>query len=756
MTIYLDKTQPIAARVEDLVAKMTLAEKCGQLNQRMYGWDAFSRDGDVFQITDSFKQEVARFEGIGALYGLFRADPWSKMNKETGISRVNSAKVANMVQRYVVENTRLGIPVLLAEEVPHGHQALDSESYPVNLARAASFHPELQQQVAEAIAEEISDKGVHLALASALDILRDPRWGRAEECYGEDPYLAAELTAAITEGFQKNGKIAVILKHFAAQGEPVGGHNSGPVSIGVRELREIFLEPLRAGIAKGALGVMAAYNEIDGVPCHANKELLTTILRDEMGFEGIVMADGCALDRLLKLNPDPKKAAKMAIEAGVDLSLWDNVFPFLEESVTAGVLNETVVDQAVRRILQVKFQLGLFENPYVKESVPVPSANWKKLNLQAAREGICLLKNEANTLPLKGKQKKLAIVGPNADALYNQLGDYTAPQNQAECVTVLEGLKSIVPKEWELIYEKGSEIREKVTDGILKAEELAEEADAIVLVLGGSSARNFNMEFLNNGAVSSKGPNMDAGENVDVADIALPEVQLELFRAMKRTNKPVIVVMIQGRPIAIPEISEEADALLTAWYPGSVGGTAVAEVLVGKYNPSGKLPVSIPVSSGQIPVYYNQKAVEYKEDYFDLTGKPLYPFGYGLSYSSFKYHDLAINQERVALSALLAGEKVDVTVTVENTSEVAGEEVVQLYIHDMESSITRRKKELKAFKKIRIEPKEKVEVTLELDKTTFEVWSINNKYEMETGGIQIFVGGSSDTTLVGQVTIVGG
>ncbi|WP_270998926.1 glycoside hydrolase family 3 N-terminal domain-containing protein [Listeria seeligeri] len=756
MTIYLDKTQPITARVEDLLAKMTLAEKCGQLNQRMYGWDAFSRDGDVFRITDNFKQEVARFEGIGALYGLFRADPWSKMNKETGISRVNSAKVANMVQRYVVENTRLGIPVLLAEEVPHGHQALDSESYPVNLARAASFHPELQQQVAEAIAEEISDKGVHLALASALDILRDPRWGRAEECYGEDPYLAAELTAAITEGFQKNGKIAVILKHFAAQGEPVGGHNSGPVSIGVRELREIFLEPLRAGIAKGALGVMAAYNEIDGVPCHANKELLTTILREEMGFEGIVMADGCALDRLLKLNPDPKKAAKMAIEAGVDLSLWDDVFPFLEESVTAGVLNESVVDQAVRRILQVKFQLGLFENPYVKEVVSAPSTNWKKLNLQAAREGICLLKNEANTLPLKGKQKKLAIVGPNADALYNQLGDYTAPQNQADCVTVLEGLKSIVPKEWELIYEKGSEIREKVTDGILKAEELAEEADAIVLVLGGSSARNFNMEFLSNGAVSSKGPNMDAGENVDVADIALPEVQLELFRAMKRTNKPVIVVMIQGRPIAIPEISKEADALLTAWYPGSVGGTAVAEVLVGKYNPSGKLPVSIPVSSGQIPVYYNQKAVEYKEDYFDLTGKPLYPFGYGLSYSSFKYHDLVINQERVALSALLAGEKVDVTVTVENTSEVAGEEVVQLYIHDMESSITRRKKELKAFKKIRIEPKEKVEVTLELDKTTFEVWSINNKYEMETGGIQIFVGGSSDTTLVGQVTIVGG
>lgn len=756
MAIYLDKTKPVEDRVENLISQMTLTEKCGQLNQRMYGWDAFSRAGDVFQITDDFKQEVARFEGIGALYGLFRADPWSKMNKDTGISRVHSAKVANMIQRYVMENTRLGIPVLLAEEVPHGHQALDSESYPVNLARAASFHPELQQQVAEAIAEEISEKGVHLALASALDILRDPRWGRAEECYGEDPYLAAELTAAITTGFQKNSKVAVILKHFAAQGEPVGGHNSGPVSIGVRELREIFLEPLRAGIRSGALGVMAAYNEIDGVPCHVNKELLTTILRKEMDFKGIVMADGCALDRLLKLNPDPKVAAKMAIEAGVDLSLWDNVFPFLEASVTEGVLEEEVVNQAVRRILRVKFGLGLFENPFVDEIMPAVSPNWKKLNLQAAREGICLLKNEANTLPLKGERKKLAIVGPNADALYNQLGDYTAPQNEEECVTVLAGLKNILPQEWELFYEKGSDIREEVDGGIAQAEAMAEKSDAIILVLGGSSARNFNMEFLNNGAVSSKGPNMDAGENVDVSDIALPEVQLDLFRAMKRTNKPVIVVMIQGRPIAIPEISKEADAILTAWYPGSMGGAAIAEVLIGQYNPSGKLPVSIPASSGQIPVYYNQKAVEYKEDYFDLTGKPLYPFGYGLSYSTFAYQDINIPEEFVTISSLLAGETVAITVTVENTSEITGEEVVQLYIHDMEASITRRKKELKAFKKVRIEPNEKVAVTFELDKTAFEIWSINNKYEMETGGIQVFVGGSSDTNLVGQVTIVGG
>lgn len=719
----MDKTKSVSERVEDLLSKMTLAEKCGQLNQRMYGWEAFLREEETFQLTEKFKDEVARFEGIGALYGLFRADPWSKMNKDTGVSRKNAGKVANKIQRYVIENTRLGIPVLLAEEVPHGHQALDSESYPVNLARAASFHPELQKQVASAITEEISEKGIHLALASALDILRDPRWGRAEECYGEDPYLAAELTAAITEGFQASGKIAVILKHFAAQGEPIGGHNSGPVSIGVRELREIFLDPMRAGIRSGALGVMA---------------------------------DGCALDRLLKLNPDPKKAAKMALEAGVDLSLWDEVFPFLEESVEKGILDEKIVDDAVSRVLQVKFQLGLFEQPFVEEDIQEPKSDWRQLNLQAAREGICLLKNDFETLPLVGEPKKIAVVGPSIDSLYNQLGDYTAPQNESECVTVLEGIKNLLPKNWEVLSEKGTEIREELPDGIQRAEVVAKEADAIVMVLGGSSARNFDMEFLNNGAVSSKGPNMDAGENVDVSDITLPQPQLDLFYAMKRTGKPVIVVMIQGRPIAIPEISLAADAILTAWYPGSVGGTAIAEVLFGHYNPSGKLPVSIPRSSGQIPIYYNQKAVEYKEDYFDLTGKPLYPFGYGLSYSAFEYQDLQIKQESIKIAELLGGQSVEVTVNVKNISNVAGEEVVQLYIHDMEASITRRKKELKAFKKVRIAANQTTTVTFKLDKSSFEIWSINNKYEVEPGGIEIFVGGSSDTKLTGRVSIIGG
>lgn len=753
MANYLDATCDVTVRVADLLGRMTLVEKCGQLNQRLYGWDTFVRDGEDFDVTAVFKDEVATFGGIGALYGLFRADPWSGMNHENGISRENSARVANLLQRYVMENTRLGIPMLISEEVPHGHQALDSESYPVNLARGASFNRELQREIAAAIATEIRDKGVHLALASALDIMRDPRWGRAEECFSEDPYLAAEFTKAITTGFQESGEIAVILKHFAAQGEPVGGHNSGPVSIGMRELREIFLPPMVA--ATDALGVMAAYNEIDGVPCHANVDLLTGILRDELRFEGIVMADGCALDRLLSLTPDTKKAAALGLTAGVDLSLWDSVYPDLAAAVTAGEVDEALVDRAVSRVLRVKFELGLFEKPYVTENVAERSASWRALNLQAAREAICLLENRKNVLPLRDA-KHIAVIGPNADALYNQLGDYTAPQNMADGVTILQGLQNLAPENVTISYEKGSEVREKVINGVEKAVELANSADVIVLALGGSSARNFDMEFLNNGAVSSKGPNMDAGENVDVADLALPDAQIELFQAVRALGKPVVVVLVHGRPNAIPEISEQADALLTAWYPGAQGGTAVAEVLFGITNPSGKLPVSIPHSSGQLPVYYNQKAGEYKEDYFDERGAALYNFGYGLSYSDFEYQKIETTRTNLTIAELEAGEQFEFRVTIANNSSVAGQEVVQLYIHDEEASITRRKKELKDFQKIKIGARKTREVVLKIGLAELQIWSIKNRWELEAGNVRIFVGGSSDTALETMIQIQNG
>lgn len=734
----------ISERVEKLLDEMTLAEKCGQLNQRLYGWETYEWGEDSqLVLTDTFKQEVEKFGGIGALYGLFRADPWSKMDESNGILRQESAKAANQLQKYVIQNTRLGIPMLLAEEVPHGHQALESESYPVNLAKGASFNVPLQKRTAEAVSEEISTKGVHLALASALDILRDPRWGRSEECFGEDPFLASEMTEALVSGMQESGKVAVVLKHFAAQGEPVGGHNSGPVSIGERELREIFLPPMFAG--KHAKGVMAAYNEIDGIPCHANRKLLTEILRGEIGFSGIVMADGCALDRLLMLNENPEEAAKIAISAGVDLSLWDEIYPHLEAAVTNGLLLEKQIDQAVRRVLTLKFELGLFDNPYIQEELPATDS--KSLNLESARESICLLENRNQTLPFSKKVKKIAVIGPNADALYNQLGDYTAPQKKGSGITVLEGMRQVAPPNTEIVFEKGSRVRERQPQSLERAREIALGSEQIVLVLGSSSARNFDMAFLKNGAVSSKGPNMDTGENVDVANLELPDCQLELYHTLRELNIPLTVVVISGRPNALSEIAHTADALVMAFYPGALGGLAVAETLFGKNNPSGKLPASLPYETGQLPVYYNQKNVVYQENYFDAKGAPLYPFGYGKSYSEFIYHKIWFEKRGLSVDELNRGATFHVAVELENVSDLAGKEVVQLYIRGRGGSITRRKRELKAFRKMEFLPKEIKKVCFKIGKKELEVWSAENKYELEPGKVDLIIGNGRDTYL---------
>lgn len=754
MAHYHDRNAPTKARVEDLLGRMTLTEKVGQVNQRLYGWQTFLRNGDDYSLTAIFKDEVARFGGIGAIYGLFRADPWSKMNAQTGISRHRSRHVAYKLQRYLIENTRLGIPVLFSEEASHGHMALESESYPVNLARGASFNPALQRAVATAIAEDIAAKGAHLALASALDLLRDPRWGRAEECFGEDPYLSSEMTRAITSGLQTQGRVAAVLKHFTAQGEAIGGHNSGPVIIGPRELREIFLPVMQAAIQAGAKGVMAAYNEIDGVPCHCHRELLTDILRHEMGFKGIVMADGCALDRLLKLNNDPAIAASMALKAGIDLSLWDNVYPYLEEAVQRKIIDISALDEAVGRILTQKFELGLFEQNFKNDVMPPASAQWRHLNLQAARESICLLKNTSALLPLPlNKKQTIAVIGPNADALYHQLGDYTAPQAAGRGTTILQGLKQIASPLITLSYAEGCQVRHPLPGGIEQAVSLAEQADYVVLVLGGSSARNFEMIFQVNGAVSSKGPNMDAGENVDVADLALPDCQLSLFQALRLTQKPIIIILNQGRPYAIPELSAEADAILALFYPGAMGGLAVAETLFGLNNPSGKLPVSIPRSSGQLPVYYNQKDVVYKEDYYDMRGQALYPFGFGLSYSQFQYRQLDVQPAALSITDLEQGARFSCQVTLTNESGRAGEEVVQLYLHARQGSITRRKRELKAFTKVHLAPYETKTVTLTLDAQALSVSSAGRSYAIEPGVMDIFIGTGAVTILAHTISV---
>ncbi|ANS74731.1 beta-glucosidase [Paenibacillus yonginensis] len=769
MEKYKQAGLPVPERVQDLLPRMTLKEKVGQLNQRMYGWDAYKMEDGEFRITEDFKQEVAAYGGMGALYGLFRSDPWSGVDYSNGITAENSAAAANQIQRYVIEHSRLGIPVLLTEECPHGHQALDGTMLPVNLGAGSTWNPELLERAYGGVAAEIRSRGAHIGLVSALDILHDPRWGRSEECYSEDPYLAAAFAAAAVRGMQGGpaeelagtDRIAVVLKHLCAQGAGQGGRNAGPAEIGERELREIHLPAAKAGAAAGAAGFMAAYNEIDGVPCHANDKLLTGILREEWGFDGIVMADGQAVDRLLALSGSHEGAGALALSAGVDLSLWDKSFTTLEEAVNQGLVSEAYIDRAAARVLTLKFRLGLFDSPYADEQRPasvVGSDDMRGLNLQVARESVVLLKNEESILPLKAnKQRRIAVIGPNADRLYNQLGDYTSVQRKGRGYTVLEGIRQAAPAGVVVEHAMGCGIRDTSDAGLAAAVELAAGADVAVLVLGGSSARQFGGDFDGNGeAVISEGSpsEMDCGEGVDLADLRPGGLQQQLAEAVAATGTPVVAVLIQGRPLELTDLDPLADALLCAWYPGMEGGLAIGEILFGQVNPSGKLPASLPHSAAQLPVYYNQKAAHRIRNYVDQPSAPLYPFGYGLSYTSFAYSNLSLSQTAMTSAELAEGGTVKVSVKVKNTGSVSGAETVQLYIQASESGITRRYAELKGFRKISLLPGEEQLVQLELGFEELAVWNRQMTFAAEPCRVEVRVGGSLTDTLSAEFNVV--
>ncbi|MCL6442340.1 MAG: glycoside hydrolase family 3 C-terminal domain-containing protein [Alicyclobacillus sp.] len=768
MEKYKDPHASLEARIDDLLSRMTLKEKVGQLNQKMFGWHAYEKTENGIELTAAFREEVAFGDGIGALYGLFRADPWSRVSFHNGIPPEDCPKITNRIQRYVLENTRLGIPVLFSEECPHGHQALDGTMLPVNLGVGSTWNPSLYEAAFSHVAAEIRAKGAHLGLVSALDILRDPRWGRAEECFSEDPYLASQMTRAVVRGLQGNtladlrrqDKIVAVLKHFCAQGTPVGGHNAWPANIGERELREIFLPGMQSGIAAGAIACMAAYNEIDGIPCHANRKLLTEILREEMGFDGIVMSDGQAVDMLRSMTGgDYESAVCMAVTAGVDLNLWNEAFLHLENAVRSGRLQETWIDQAVRRVLRVKFLLGLFDNPFTDEARVVQvvrSESSKDLNLQVARESIVLLKNANHLLPLSKAIGRIAVIGPNADALYNQLGDYTPPQREGSGVTVLQGIRSIVSEGTKVVYHRGCGIRDASREGFAPAIQAARESDVAIVVVGGSSARDFGIQFEGNGAAKlGEGSSweMDCGEGVDVADLELGGVQVDLVKEIVATGTPVVVVLIQGRPHAIPWIAEHCDAIVCGWYPGSLGGRAIAEVLFGDVNPSGKLPVSIPRSSAQLPIYYNVKNV-HRTPYVDMSSEPLYPFGFGLSYSTFEYSHLRVEPETLSLHALHNGSRFTVLVDICNSGSIGGDETVQLYIQDLEASITRRTRELKGFEKVHLAPGETRTVKFSLGFEELAIWNPEMKYVVEPGHVAVYVGAASTTENKVRIQII--
>lgn len=729
--IYRDKTKSPKERAEDLISRLTLREKVGQVNQRLYGFSAYERTGDEITLTEEFKAEVEKFGGLGVLYGLYRADPWSQKNFETGLFGKNMKRAYNAAQRYVLEHSRFGIPMLMSTECPHGHQALDGYLLPVNLAAGSAWNTELIRRAYEVCGEQLKELGVDFALISMLDILRDPRWGRSEECYSEDPYLAAKMAENAVIGCQKAG-VPVVAKHFCAQGETTGGINASAARIGERELREIHLPAMKACCDAGVSGVMAAYNEIDGVYCHANKNLLTNILRDEMGFTGTVMADGTAIDRLNSVTGSYAASGAAALAAGVDISLWDQSFAHLEEAVEKGLASEKELDRAVLRVLEIKFERGLFENPYLDETEPKKFTHEAyPESIELSRQSPVLLKNDG-ILPLK-KDIKLAVIGPNGDAIYNQLGDYTPPLRDDEGATVFKGLSDMLGEAY-VKFAQGCTICGKETDGIAAAVKLAEESDAVILALGGSSSRFAGAEFDINGAALMTGPvEMDCGEGVDTASLSLAGVQMELARKIFETGKPVVSVIIAGRPYEITELSEKSDAVLYAFYPGPMGGRAIAELLTGKVSPSGRLAASIPVSADSLPCYYN-----YKSSYSPVDKPYLYPFGFGLSYTEFAAENVRLQTE-ISKAELVSGGRAEVRFTLKNIGGADSYAVPQLFIHDVQASTVRRVRELKAFDKVFLKAGEEKECLLTLGAEELSVWDSDMSFTVEPGEFELFL-----------------
>lgn len=659
---FRDPAAPLSARVEDLLGRLTLRERVGQLNQHLLGWEGWRREGTTIRTTPALEAEIERWGGIGALYPPLRADAWSGRDWTDGADPAASADVVAALQERVVAGSRFGIPALVVEEAPHGHQALGARLLPTNVGVGATWRPDLLAEASAHTAVELRARGANLALVAGLDVLRDPRWGRSDEAYGEDPLLAAVFTRALVRGFGAEPSVGVVLKHFAAQGAGIGGRNGSGAVIGPRELTEVHLPAARAGVEEGVVGIMAAYNEVDGVPCVANERLLTGTLRDAWGFEGIVMADMYAVDRLLRAVADPVEAAAVALRAGVDMSMRDEAFTVVEQGVLDGRIPAELVDRACRRVLALKIRLGLLDPPAPAPAfTPAPPA----IDLVAA--GPVLLTNRNGLLPLSAGAR-LAVIGPNADDVPALLGDYVPPLRPGEGMSVADGLAATFDR---VVVEPGCHLLDAVPGGLERAAEAARAADVAVLVLGSSGERAYDDDFAANGAADDTGRRAHAttGEGYDLADVELPAAQRALVAAVAATGTPTVAVVVSGRPLGIATLVEACDAVLYAWYPGPRGGTAVADILAGRREPQGRLPVSLPRSSGSLPVAYDER-LETVRRYLDTENAALFPFGAGLGYATFALGDPAVSGTFPRLTVAAA---------VTNASGRQGSTVVQLY-----------------------------------------------------------------------------
>lgn len=706
-------------------AHLPLRERVGQINQRLKGWEAVRWVDGAPRVTDILRREVDRWGGIGAIYGVLRADPWSQVRWSNGIPPERSAEAYRAVQEYIVTHGG-GLPTLFVEEVPHGLMALGGTTLPVNLALGAGMDPALTEELAAHVAAETRLRGTHVALVSGLDVLRDPRWGRAEECFGEDPALAALLVEATVRGMQGTDaaaaasviapdRVAVVAKHLAAQGAGIGGRNGSGAPIGRRELGEIHLRPAYAAAQAGVAGFMAAYNDIDGIPCSANRELLTGTLREGWGWDGLVMADGTAIDRLRDSAPDPATAAAIALDAGVDLSLWDEAFTHVEEAVDRGILDEGVVTRAADRVLALKRRLGLLGEADVPAAIPAdPERERAFLSLaaRAAAQSVVVV-HDAGALPLPAAGDHadagpvIALLGPNASDLDAQLGDYTPPR------PVPDPTSSTVHSA--LVTRYGAE-RVRVAQGSTHRGELSDPtrardavgaaldgADVALVVLGGTSRRSYDDEFADNGAIDAPAPDTTNGEGVDLAHLGLPDAQLALLRAARASGAPrVIAVVIDGRPRPLDDVIALSDAVILAPFPGPGGGEAIVTALTTGVG-GGLLPATLPSADGVLPVAHDERR-ETARGYLDARHPAGVLFGTGTpSTVEVRLRPAAPGESpTIPAAGLGSGERVTVLIDVANASAYEISLAVPLYGRRHERGIRPRRRTLLAVTRVTV------------------------------------------------------
>jgi beta-glucosidase len=750
---YRNPKLPVDQRVADLLSRMTLEEKIAQMES------TWQTHGFPIAKSNYFVDEKGAFQPDKAApllkngLGQFTRPGESRGPREM-------AEFTNTVQKWVMENTRLGIPILFHEECLHGHASPKGTSFPAAIALASTWDPGLLHDVFTATAAEVRARGAQQCLAPVLDLARDPRWGRFEETYGEDPYLTARLGVAAVQGYQGAGAtidkshVIATTKHFAVHSQPEGGTNVAPAPYSERTIREYFFKPFEAAVKEGHVqSVMPSYNEVDGIPNHSNKHFLTDVLRNDWGFDGVVVSDYFAIDELIRVHQvaaTQAEAAKMAIDAGVDLELpFGAAYPNLAKLVASKQVDEAEINRSVARILRSKFITGLFDDPYVDPAYAEKITNspeHQQLSLKAAREAIILLKNEGSLLPLdKSKYRKIAVIGPNAAEAH--LGGYSGKPGRS--VSLLQGIKDKVGASSEVTYALGCRITEtepdwdadKVVLGdpalnakrIAEAVEVARKADIVVLALGGN-------EQTSREAWAPTHPG-------DRDSLDLLGNQDDLAKAILATGKPTVVFLQHGRPNSINYLAENVPAIVDGWYLGQEGGTAAADVLFGDYNPGGKLPITVPRSVGQIPVYYYQKPSA-KREYLGTSTAPLFPFGWGLSYTTFKYSNLRLTSDTIAPNG-----ETKVAVDVTNTGKLRGDEVVQLYIRDVVSSVTRPIKELRGFRRITLEPGQTQTVEFKLGFDELSFLNREMKRVVEPGKFQLMAGGNSAQLINAWLTV---